>query len=117
MKYLKLSDILVIIVIVILALLPLFLGQGASSTIEIKTDNGLYRYSIDANVRETFTGPLGNTIVEIKDGKARILDSDCPTKSCTHYVISRGGEMIVCLPNHVTVTIKGGKGGVDATAY
>lgn len=42
--------------------------------------------------------------LEIKDGKASMIYADCPDKLCVHMVpISRSHEMIVCMPNKVTV--------------
>ncbi len=46
-------------------------------------------------------------VVEIKDGKARIKESDCPNQICvlTGWV-SSCGEAAVCIPNKVAVYVR-----------
>jgi hypothetical protein len=52
-------------------------------------------------------GPLGTTIVEIRDGRVRVLDSPCPNKTCVSQGwVEEPGETIVCLPNRVSITVK-----------
>ena len=55
-----------------------------------------------------------NTLV-IGDGYAWMADSQCPDKICEHMgKIHMNGQMIVCLPNGVIVTVEGGEdSGVD----
>ena len=54
----------------------------------------------------------GNVLLVIKDGSAYIEYSDCPDKVCVKTGrISRSGERIVCLPNKLTVIIRGEKEG------
>lgn len=51
-------------------------------------------------------GNITNHLV-IKDGIADMISADCPDKLCVHQkAISGNGEMIVCLPNKVIVTVK-----------
>lgn len=46
----------------------------------------------------------GTNRLEIADGKASMVYADCPDKLCVHMVpISRAHELIVCMPNKVTV--------------
>ena len=58
-----------------------------------------------------------NTLV-IRDGEADIVAATCPDGVCVrHRPISREGERIICLPNRVVVTIRGGKeAAVDGVA-
>ncbi len=51
--------------------------------------------------------------VEIRDGQARIIWSDCPGGDCVHSPgIREGGQSIICLPNRVELRI-GGESEVD----
>lgn len=53
-----------------------------------------------------------NTLV-IQDGKADMVSASCPDGICVrHRAISADGESIICLPNRVVVTIRGGEEGV-----
>lgn len=48
----------------------------------------------------------GYNLLVIKDGKARVLDADCPDKICVDKgAISKNDESIICLPHNVVVTI------------
>lgn len=59
-------------------------------------------------------GPLGSTRLEIRDGRARILASPCPTKACIGMgAITRAGELLACVPNELLVRIEGEGGGAD----
>ena len=59
-------------------------------------------------------GPLGRTRLEIRDGRARILASPCPTKACIGMgAITRRGELLACVPNELLVRIAGEGGGAD----
>ncbi len=49
----------------------------------------------------------GHVIVSIKDGAVSVTESNCRDQVCVHTKpITRGGEMIVCLPNKIYVEIK-----------
>ena len=58
-----------------------------------------------------------NTLV-IRDGEADITSASCPDGVCVrHRAVSRDEESIICLPNRVVVTIRGGEeGNVDGVA-
>ena len=55
-----------------------------------------------------------NTLV-IGDGQAWLSEATCPDKICVHMgKIHMNGQMIVCLPNELIVTVEGGEdSGVD----
>lgn len=83
------------------------LGQG-SGYVKIQTAYGTYRYSLSTDRIVEVKGPLGKTIIEIEGGHAHVLDSDCPTKSCTFQApISKPNTWIACLPNEVLLSVVG----------
>ncbi len=56
-------------------------------------------------------------VLEIKNGKAKMVEADCPDGLCLHQkAISLKNENIVCLPNRVVVTVMGDDGGFDGFA-
>lgn len=62
--------------------------------------------AIDRTV--TLTGPLGETVLEIRDGQACITSSPCPHKVCIGMGrIARQGELLACVPNELLVRIEG----------
>ncbi|WP_347489894.1 NusG domain II-containing protein [Desulfoscipio sp. XC116] len=49
-------------------------------------------------------------IVEIKDGRVRIKEADCPNKLCVKAGwLTKPGQMAVCMPNRLRVVIEGVK--------
>lgn len=60
----------------------------------------------------TVSGPLGETVIEVTGGTVRILSSPCPHGHCMHMGrIRYVGEILVCVPNRVFVTVRGNRGG------
>lgn len=116
MRHMRKADIVVIFLLLAIPLGILFASPRGALFVEIECQEGTYRYSLDDEVRLTVTGPVGETTIEISQGKARIAASDCPTKSCTRGSIDSSPETLVCLPNQVVVSISG-EGGADALAY
>ena len=56
----------------------------------------------------------GKNILIIKDGYADMTDASCPDGLCVRqHKINESGESLVCLPNKVTVTVKGEGDGID----
>ena len=61
----------------------------------------------------------GYNILQIKDGKADMIEADCHNQVCVdHKPVSKGGENIICLPHKIVVEIEKQKGddGYDSLA-
>lgn len=53
-------------------------------------------------------GAGGKMVIEINESSIHVLDSDCPQRLCVRQgKIARVGEIIVCVPNKVTIWIEG----------
>jgi hypothetical protein len=51
---------------------------------------------------------IGGCLIEIKNGKARVISSTCPDKICVSYGwIENQSQSIVCLPHRVLIKIEG----------
>ncbi len=58
--------------------------------------------------------------LEIRGGRIRIVDADCPRQICEHTGwISRANQRIVCVPNKILIEVKGQPSGAgyDAVSY
>ena len=97
--------------VLLLAAAVLFLGQrmvrekGAAVQVLVGNEEfGLYSLSEDQEI------PVGEgNIIAISGGEAFMKWADCPDKLCIHQgMISHTGESIACLPNRVTVRVRGG---------
>lgn len=87
--------------------------RGSEVRIEV---SGALRYTFPLSLDRTVAvdGPLGSTLIEIRDGKVRVKESPCHNRICMHQGWIRSGA-VVCLPNRVIVTVSGpgGKGEFD----
>ena len=69
----------------------------------------------DADEIVRVAGPLGDTVVAIKNGAAAVLSSPCANQTCVAAgVIRHRGQWTACLPNKVMVFIEGAEGGAAA---
>lgn len=63
-------------------------------------------------------GMLGDSVLEISNGKIRFVDSPCDNKQCVHEGWHQyGGQTAACLPNKVSVAILGGEQRFDAINF
>ena len=90
-----------------------------TSYVKVSVEGKEYLYDINKEVTKTFYGPVGETVVEIRDGKAAIIESDCKNKTCIHMgQIDKSGQSAACLPNRVLISVEGDHTDeVDAGTY
>ena len=56
--------------------------------------------------KEIATENGGTNTLVIKDGRAKMVEANCPDGICkNHKAISRNGESIICLPHKVVVSV------------
>ncbi len=109
-------DIVLILAIALVGLCLLFFNgrktsPGSSVVVEVDGKT-VASYPLDTDGVFVLNG--GTNTLEIKDGKARISDADCPNMQCVRQGwISRGGQSIVCLPNKLIVTVTSSDRSVD----
>ena len=109
-------DIVFILAIALVGLCLLFFNgrktsPGSSVVVEVDGKT-VASYPLDTDGVFVLNG--GTNTLEIKDGKARISDADCPNMQCVRQGwISRGGQSIVCLPNKLIVTVTSSDRSVD----
>jgi len=93
------------------------LGNRAGSWVVIEVENKeVERLPLSQYRIVHVTGPIGETEVEIKGGKARVLKSPCNRKLCIKSgYIQYADRFAACLPNQVVVRVLGGAHrGIDA---
>lgn len=115
----KKGDLLVITAVLAVALLLLgmrALPAAAEERVLRIELNGerIQEIALKENDVQTITIPLskGNAIVEIENGRARMLPMSrelCPQGICSHVGwAENSGDIIVCLPNRLVLTVVGG---------
>ena len=112
------ADIIVIAAILVFSLLVLTVmtltrKEGANVVVEVNGES-VAEYPLALNGVYILNG--GTNTLTIENGTARMSDSSCPDHICENKgKIKYVGQTIVCLPNKLTVTVKGDSsdGGVD----
>jgi len=105
------ADRLVFYTLVGLGVALLFLPRGAGEPAALVVEGtGGYRSvaPLSEDGRIEVPGPLGTTVVEVRDGAARVVSSPCPQKTCIAMgAVAEPGDIAVCVPNGVIVRIEG----------
>ena len=106
--------------IVAASFLLVYGGDSGRPMIILKSRGGEWIFPMGTEESMGITGPLGQTIVEIGEGSARIAASPCLNQVC----VSAGsiwlpGQWSACLPNQVMLYIdqSAGENYVDATTW
>lgn len=81
--------------------------SDATTAIEITAGNhSPVVYSIKTNQQISVNGEIGQSVIEIRQGKVRFTDSPCSSKAC---ILSgwhqNSGDHIACLPNKVGISL------------
>lgn len=96
-------------------------SRSTSPQLLIQTEGSSFIYPLDEERVIEVEGPIGITIIEVKEGRARFLDSPCPDKLCVAGGwLEHQGEWNACLPNMVFAAIEGGEepdDGIDFLSY
>jgi hypothetical protein len=76
--------------------------------VKIQGSGQLWVFPLDAEETLTVPGPLGNTVVEIRNHRAHVLSSPCDNQICIAAgYIEADGQWVACLPNSVFLVIEG----------
>lgn len=75
------------------------------------------RLPLDRDQRIDVEGPLGVSVVEVRDGRARVAQSPGPRQICVRLGwLQNSGESAICLPNQVVLRLEG-DGGFDSMNF
>lgn len=113
LKYLTWGDRLLIFSVLLLSILaiPLVNGKagGKAEVALVKAyDQVVERLLLEKERQLSVKGRLGETVIEVKEGRVRVLASPGPLQICVNRGwISKPGEAIICLPNRVIIEIPG----------
>ncbi len=83
-------------------------GEGAILVVTDTLTKTEMTYDLRKDTRLEVEGPKGISTIEIKDGKARFLDSPCPDKLCVNFFgwIESEVELSFCLPNQLLLGVR-----------
>lgn len=82
-------------------------GSGHELVLPLATDR-----------RIEIAGPLGASVIEIRDGQVRFASSPCEGKFCVHAGwLGTGGAVAACLPNRVSLAVAGSHARWDSVNF
>lgn len=106
-------DLIAILIVIALIILSSFVfwkvvGTEEGSRVVVYEDGKVIREIPLTEETEFVVEGLYTNKIAVRDGKAAVIESDCPGGDCMHSGwISESGRSIVCLPNRVEVRIEG----------
>ena len=120
LKFTTVADRVLFSILILLSLLGLLFVRSLISggnSVEIHVDGNLeYVLPFDEEKTVSVQGPQGTTLVEIRNHRARVVESPCQNKLCVQQGWVKQG-ISACLPNKVLITIgKSGKKGAGPDA-
>ncbi len=93
--------------------------HGAGDTLVVRSKgNVVSELSLLRNRILTIDGPLGATVVEVQNQRARIARDPSPKQYCVRQGwLQHAGEIALCLPNQVSIEIAASQNRVDSLNY
>lgn len=93
--------------------------QGAGGTLVVRSKGAVVsELSLLRNRTLAIDGPLGTTVVEVQNQRARIARDPSPKQYCVRQGwLQHAGEIALCLPNQVSIEIAASQNRVDSLNY
>lgn len=95
-------------------------SQKSGDTVVVTVDGTVYgTYPLSEDRTLTVDTGRGTNTLRIEGGRVWISEADCPNHDCVEKgAISSTGQIILCLPHKLSVTITSREGGgPDAISY
>jgi hypothetical protein len=97
--------VLITVLLVVVLRFQKKVGEAGEYSVEVYRDNKIYRkFSLEENGTFDIAGSL--TLV-IEDRRVWVENAHCPDKICMSRSVSRINDPITCLPNKITIMIRG----------
>jgi hypothetical protein len=84
-------------------------GRGSDSLkVIVRGPDKTWIFPLEAEERISVDGSIGETLVEIHNGRAAIVSSPCSGQTCVAAgELNKNGQWAACLPNRVFILIEG----------
>lgn len=120
-QHLKLGDYLTLLLgaLCISFMITTFWSGGAADKAIIRSGGKIFRVvSLAQNLEINVPGPLGISLITIRDHQARIMIDPSPRQYCVRQGwLKSVGEIAICLPNQVSVELTGSQRKYDSLSY
>jgi len=104
--------------LVIASFFFVYSGKSSSIIINIKSDSGEWVFPADTAETVKVSGPLGDTIITINNGAARITASPCMNQTCVASgKVCMPGQWAACLPNRIMLYAANDNNEIDAAVW
>lgn len=91
---------------------------SAAHVIEIRGPDRTVTLPLSNDQRVRVEGFVGDSTIEITEGRARFVDAPCRNRVCIAAGwLSAGGDFAACAPNGVSVLLRAGDESYDAINY
>ena len=78
------------------------------SRVRVQTAQGEFVYDLETDAVVDFDGPIGITVIEVKDRAARVVSSPCREQICVSSgALHSSGDWTACLPNRIFLQVTG----------
>lgn len=97
--------------VLLLAFVLAGLGQAGASgnglVVRVHDGDGeVHEFPLDQDARHIIDTSFGYNTIQIENGAVRMVDADCPNRSCMNQEpLSMPGTQIVCLPHKLWVEV------------
>ncbi len=93
--------------------------SGPAAQAQVRRDGMLVAaYPLNEDRTVSVVGSLGTTLIRIESGRARVVSDPGPRQYCVRQGwLTRPGEMALCAPNHISLTLTGGQSTYESMAY
>ena len=103
------GDVLILLISILFILFTFksFWHFEAGSIVQVNFQGKVYgNFSLFQNKKINLTGKEGESVIEIREGRARFVTSPCKNQYCVQQGwIHYAGQMLICIPNEVSVEI------------
>lgn len=98
---------------------PLLWTGGRAERAVVRLDGRVVaEFPLSAPRRYAVAGPLGETLIEIAPGRARVLSDPGPRQYCVRQGwLTRPNAIAICAPNHVSLALSGRDPSHDSINY
>ena len=118
LKALDLAALAAALAVIALVSVRAYGGRSGSAAAHLRGPDREWVFPLAADRTIAVRGPLGDTVVEIHGGQARVLSSPCAEQICVRSgAIARPGQWVACLPNRVILDIQGSNLDADAVSF
>lgn len=117
----RITAVIVAIAVTLLSIVMLCMRRQPGTIAVVRVDNRtVLTIDLTAGTSQDFRvqGVLGPVRIRTDGrGSVRVVEATCPDQICVHTKAAHNaGDQIICAPNHLALTVEGGRNDVDALA-